>query len=233
MKKLVLFLLLIVVPLGSQSRVLTKQDWIKFYLRPCQTVKHNYVCKQKLEKAISRMYYYLPMTEFQLNNRGLPNWLAVIPIIESNYTNNAVSMVGGEPFALGLWQISHYNVREYFNRSMLTKFSKKDILKYRMWKNPELNTYLAAWIIDGYKKKYTDWKHVLYAYNAGSKKVDSWINGKAELPKETENFYLQFLALQEIVKNEKKYGLKIERRMGYASYFIKNKVKILFDNAIN
>ena len=225
MKKLLLFLLLIVVPLGSQSRVLTKQDWVSFYLRPCRTVSYNQVCLEKLEKAISRMNNYLPMITFQLRERDLPTYFALVPIIESHYTNRAVSMVNDKPFALGLWQVAFRNFIEYHKRRDLTKLSKKQILKTRLWRHPEYNTRVATWILKGYYKKYGDVKTTLYAYNAGSTKINAWLRGEAELPKETENFYLQFLALAEIVKNQKAYGIKADTSTKYLRYVFKNKLQ--------
>ena len=225
MKKIILFALLITVPLGSQSRVLTKQDWIKFYLRPCKTVKYNYVCKEKLEKAISRMNNYFPMVKFQLKERGLPDYFALIPIIESHYSNHAKSMVNDKPFALGMWQVAFSNFQEYHRRNDLTNYTKKQILRNRNWKHPEFNTRVATWILKGYYKKYGDVKTTLYAYNAGSTKINAWLRGEAELPKETENFYLQFLALHEIVKNQKAYGIKADDSTEYIKYVFKNKLQ--------
>ena len=225
MKKLFIAILLIVFPLGSQSRVLTKQDWISFYLRDCNKVGYNQVCRQKLEKSISHMNNYLPMITFQLRERKLPTYFALIPIIESNYSNLAVSMIDGKPFALGLWQTSWRNIQEYHKRRDLTKLSKKQILRGRYWRHPEYNTRIATWILKGYYKRYNDVKTTLYAYNAGSTAVNAWLEGKRELPKQTENFYLQFLALEEIVRNQKKYGIKASNETTYLKYVLKNKLQ--------
>lgn len=240
MKKLLFFLLLIVVPLGSQSRVLTKQDWIRFYTRSCKTVSYNQVCREKLEKAISLMNNYLPMFTFQLKERKLPTYFAILCIIESNCKTREISYVRPKkckkeemegdkckkvPFALGLWQPSWRNIRQAFRDQYLTDLTKKQIIRYTPWRDAEFNTNIALWILDGYYRKYKDVKTTLYAYNAGSTKINAWLRGEAELPKETENFYLQFQALNEIVKNQKAYGIKADTSTKYLRYVFKNKLQ--------
>jgi len=225
MKILTTILILILSPFGTHSEELTKADWIGFYLRDCSTVGYNYVCKQKLEKAISRMNHYLPMVTFQLRERNLPTYFALIPIIESHYSNLAVSIVNGEKFALGKWQVSWRNIREYHKRQDLTLMSKKQIIRSRLWRHPEFNTRVATWVLSGYHKKYKNVRDTLYAYNAGSTKVNAWIRGEAKLPEETQNFYIQFLALEEIVRNQEKYSINAEDSTTYLRYVLKNKLQ--------
>ena len=177
------------------------------------------------------MNNYKPMVIFKLRKRGLPTNLAIIPIIESDYNPNAVSYLKScddcekKPFALGLFQISKHNIVEYFKRVSLTKFSKSWIINSKIWANPEFSTELGCWILGGLWKKYKNWEHVIYAYNAGGKVVDSWLAGERELPSQSVNFYQQYLALNEIVANQKKYGINAKNETEYFTYVVKNAVK--------
>lgn len=224
MKKL-LIVFALCIPLNTSGKVSTKEQWIKYYLRPCKTVPYNFVCKEKLERAITRMNHYAPMIFYQLDEMDLPGFLAIIPIMESHYSNRAVSKVNGKPFALGIWQVSWVNFKEYFRRTSLTDLSKHEIIRSKIWRNPEFNTHLATWILNGYHKKYKNWQHTLYAYNAGSTAVDAWLKNKEALPEQTQNFYNQFLALYDIVKNQEHYGIEAEDKTTYYSYVLKNKLK--------
>lgn len=215
-------IILILIPLYLNAA--TKEQWIKYYTRPCYDLSEKQVCRHRLEKAIERMNNYKPMVFFKFKEKKLPTFLAIIPIIESDYNPNAISYINKKPFALGMFQVSKHNIVEYFKRVSLTKFSKSWIISSRVWANPEFSTELACWILDGLWKKYRNWQHVIYAYNAGSKVVDDWIAGKRKLPEQTVNFYQQFLALYEIVTNQKKYGITAKDETEYYTYVIKNEL---------
>lgn len=217
--KLILILILIPITLSAN----TKDDWIRYYTRNCSTVNTNQVCKDRLESAIERMNNYKPMVEFHLRSYGLPEWLSIIPIIESDYNRYAVSYINGIPFALGAWQVSWVNIQQYFKITSLTQFSKVEIIRSNVWKNPEFNTEIAVWILKGLFDRYKNRKHAIYAYNAGSEKVNLWLAGKSELPEQTVNFYNQFLALYEITKDQEKYGINAKDETEYYTYVIKNK----------
>lgn len=140
----------------------------------------------------------------QTQARGLPAELALIPIIESEFNPNDTSKKG----AAGLWQLMPQTARELgvkmksgYDGRRNTIASTKAALAYFK----DLGRYFKG-----------NWHLAIAAYNCGQGKVDRvkkrtgsddfW---KLPLPKETKYYVPRLLAVAEIVKNPKKYGVAL------------------------
>jgi len=210
----ILFIILIIFDVTALYAKINDQDaWVDLYLRDCSTVKINQACKQNLEKALGNMLAYRRLTLKYLDKKGLPHFLATIPIIESSYNVKAISIKG----AIGLWQLMPFHIeifktnhKKIIGRNIEIIPTKESIMRYGL--NPVLNTRIAVNYLELLYKTFRDDpncdKLVIMSYNAGSSRVKDWIDGKSELPEETINFYNKFLAIQYVIKNMNELGIR-------------------------
>lgn len=140
--------------------------------------------QQIIEKAIQRGEFVYILAKLQELN--LPNDLAIIPIIESQYEKNAVSSKG----AAGLWQIMPATSRG-FHLPLVDRFELKP------------STMLALQYFKQLYQEFGNWDLALCAYNAGSHRVKSALKNSPSssledlaLPRETISYLKQFKALQ-------------------------------------
>lgn len=107
---------------------------------------------------------------------------------ESGYDTNAVSSKG----AVGLMQIMPSTACWLTGENV----TEQDLL------DPRVNIDIGVMLLARLSNKYTDFRHVLAAYNAGSGKVDEWIKAKVDfdnLPyKETKNYIKKVTAFKSI-----------------------------------
>lgn len=113
---------------------------------------------------------------------------------ESGYDTNVVSPKG----AVGLMQIMPSTACWLTSENV----TEEDLL------DPRVNIDIGVMLLARLNKKYTDFRHVLAAYNAGIGKVDEWIRAEVDfdnLPyKETKNYIKKvttFKSLYEIVQH--------------------------------
>lgn len=123
----------------------------------------------------------------KVNELQLPTELALIPIIESQYTSDAVSPKG----AGGLWQLMP-KTAEDMGLSDEERFSL------------EASTYAALQHFKQLYLKFGNWEFAIAAYNAGSSRVTKALikNPAAKsindlnLPAETKNYVNRFLQIK-------------------------------------
>jgi len=209
----IILLFLLLIPFQLSATVFTKQQWINFYLRGCSTVSINAACKQKLEKSLGKMIEYRGMILRHLKKEQLPLWFIIIPIVESDYNERAVSPAS----ATGMWQIMPYNIEAYLTKKIvflnneieLTPTSAR-IRKYGF--DPKVSTQIATLHLSKLFLIYRDRKDCeklsLMAYNAGTKRVNSWLLGKSKLPDETQNYYNKIMAVKYIIRNMKRLSIE-------------------------
>lgn len=200
-----LILIFFIFPISLQAY--TKKEWVDFYLRDC---KPGYsACKQSLEISLGKMIAYSDLTFKYLDKNGLPRWLATIPLIESDYNEEAVSKVG----ALGMWQLMPFHIeraktrkRVFFGMEVTMVPTDEQIKKYAF--NPVLSTIIATDLLKYLYEKYKHYKecdkYILMAYNAGENRVNDFIEGK-ELPQETIDYYNKIMAIQHILRHLRSY----------------------------
>ena len=161
-----------------------------------------------LTRVFNRAQRYLPYITEQLESRGLPLELALLPIVESAYDPFAYS----HGRASGLWQIVPGTGTRFGIRQNWWYDGRRDVVDST---NGALN-YLAYLheLMDG------DWLLAVASYNSGegnvmkakrrnraaSKPTDFW---NLSLPRETESYVPKLMALVEIVRNPQAYSLTL------------------------
>ncbi len=159
--------------------------------------------KKSLEIALKRASLYVPHIAPILRKYGLPEELALLPVIESGFNPFAVSRAG----AGGIWQLMPQTARHYGLRVDNVVDERFDLIK---------STHAAAKYLKDLYELFGDWSLALAAYNCGegcvmrkTGGIDFW-KFKEALPKETRNYVPMFFATLLIAKAPHRYGLKVE-----------------------
>lgn len=160
------------------------------------TVKRHINAYTKYNKAgsetlLGRVSLYFPLFEKVLREKGLPDELKYLPIIESSLRPTATSHVG----AAGLWQFMKPTGRMMGLKITRTVDERRDPLK---------STEAAADYLAYLYERFGDWTLALAAYNCGPGNVRKAIKrsgGKTTfweiekyLPRETRNYIPKFIA---------------------------------------
>ena len=160
--------------------------------------------KNYFETLLARSGRYMPIIAKVLSEEGLPEELAYLALLESEFQVDTTSSAG----AVGLWQFVPSTARQYGLRI-------DDWIDER--RDPVKSTKAAAAYLKDLHRYYGRWYLVTAAYNAGpaiidkalqtSRASDFWgIKEKAQLSQETRNFVPKFVAIALIATNPKKYG---------------------------
>jgi len=162
--------------------------------------------RQHFQQALARSGKYFPMIAAVLRDEGLPEELAYLALIESEFSPQAVSPSG----AAGLWQFIPSTARKYG-------------LKINKWvderRDPAKSTRAAAAYLKDLHEVFGRWYLATAAYNAGQGAIsramqrsgakDFWsLSRKAKLREETRNFVPKFVAASLIAADPKRYGFK-------------------------
>lgn len=160
--------------------------------------------KSYFQTLLARSGKYMPIIAKVLSDEGLPEELAYLALLESEFQVAATSQAG----AVGLWQFVPSTARQYGLRIDAWVDERRDPVK---------STKAAAAYLKDLHRYYGRWYLVTAAYNAGpgiidkalqtSRASDFWgIKEKAQLSQETRNFVPKFVAVALIATNPKKYG---------------------------
>jgi membrane-bound lytic murein transglycosylase D len=160
--------------------------------------------KSYFETLLARSGKYMPIIAKVLSEEGLPEELAYLALLESEFQVDTASQAG----AAGLWQFVPSTARQYGLRIDDWVDERRDPVK---------STKAAAAYLKDLHRYYGRWYLVTAAYNAGpaiidkalqtSRASDFWgIKEKAQLSQETRNFVPKFVAVALIATNPKKYG---------------------------
>lgn len=168
-------------------------------------------------ESYKRSGKYMERILIALNEAGLPEDLAWLPLIESGFKVRALSRAR----ALGLWQ---------FIPSTGYKFG----LKRDMWIDERLDPDKATAAAIAYLKElhriFGDWTTVLAGYNSGEGRVlrkirnqrinylDNFWDLYTQLPRETAQYVPRFLATLHILKDPAKFGFTFEELDAPLSY---------------
>ncbi|HRO08946.1 MAG TPA: transglycosylase SLT domain-containing protein [Saprospiraceae bacterium] len=154
---------------------------------------NKYVVKRRAESAalLGRTSLYFPYIENVIREKGLPDELKYIAVIESNLNPTGVSHQG----AAGIWQFMKGTAELY--GLTINKYidERKDLIK---------STEKALDHLKDLYVLYNDWTLAIAAYNCGSGTLNKAIkraNGETDfwklkkyLPKETQNYIPRFIA---------------------------------------
>ena len=159
-------------------------------------------------EAYRRSGLYRPMIVAQLQEAGLPEQLAWLPLVESGFKDRALSSAR----ALGLWQfIASTGYRYGLDRS--------NWVDERM--DPEKSTKAAVAYLTALHDLFGDWLTALAAYNCGEHAVLRQINNSkvsyldqfwdlySRLPRETRRYVPRFLATLAILEDPARYGFEL------------------------
>jgi len=158
--------------------------------------------RRRIERGLSRAGPYLPMIRNKLEQAGLPEDLAYLPLIESAFSNTAYSRAR----AHGMWQFISSTGRHY-------GLAVGSLVDER--RDPELSTDAAAAYLTDLYEEFNDWSLALAAYNSGSGNVrrairrsgntDFW-SLRRYLPRETRNYVPAFMASVIVAKQPERFG---------------------------
>jgi len=143
------------------------------------------------EVLLGRISIYFPLIEGKLRERGMPDDLKYLAVIESGLRPHAKSGVG----AAGLWQFMKPTARMYGMKINRTIDERRD---------PEISTDAALDYLEYLHDKFGDWALAMAAYNCGpgnmrkairrANSKDFWKVAKY-LPRETRNYVPKFIAM--------------------------------------
>lgn len=176
----------------------TVRKWIRWFK------KHPEYIKKVFNRSKPYMYYI----KEELRRNKLPTEIALLPVVESGFDPFAYS----HGSAAGLWQFVPVTANRFKMKRNWWVDERRDLIESTQSAIKYL-TYL-------HKHFKGDWLHALAAYNAGEGTVGSAIRknrrrGKGTsfwhlpLPKETRGYVPKLMALSEIVRNPKKYNVKL------------------------
>ncbi len=183
------------MPEVMNDEVRTHLDWY---------VRHP----EYLTRVFNRAQRYMPYVVNELDERGMPLELALLPIVESAYDPFAYS----HGRAAGLWQIIPGTARRFGIRQNWWYDGRRDVVDSTRGALDYL-TYLHK-LNDG------DWLLAVASYNAGggavtravrrnlanSKPTDFW---HLSLPRETRGYVPRLLALAALVRDPAAYGITL------------------------
>ena len=143
------------------------------------------------EVLLGRISIYFPLIESKLRERGMPDDLKYLAVIESGLIPHAKSGAG----AAGLWQFMKPTARMYGMKINRTVDQRRD---------PEISTDAALDYLQYLYEKYDDWALAMGAYNCGPGNMNRAIR-KANstdfykvskyLPRETRGYVPKFIAM--------------------------------------
>ncbi|MNB91340.1 Membrane-bound lytic murein transglycosylase D precursor [compost metagenome] len=164
--------------------------------------------KSYLHDVTLRAEPYMYWIAGQVKKRNMPMELVLLPIVESAFDPHATSGAN----AAGLWQIIPSTGRNYGLKQTRSYDARRDVVA---------STTAALDMMQRLNKMFDgDWLLTVAAYNSGEGRVlkamkankargkptDFW---SLPLPRETKLYVPKMLALSDILKNSKQYGVKL------------------------
>jgi membrane-bound lytic murein transglycosylase D len=163
---------------------------------------------QYLDSMVGRARLYLYYIVDEVEKRGMPMEIALLPAIESAYKPQAYSRAR----AAGLWQFIPSTGRIYGLEMNWWYDGRNDVMA---------STGAALDYLEKLHGQFNDWQLALAAYNCGEGKVERLVaenrrkglptdfSSLKKLPKETKNYVPKLMAMANIIADPAKYGLQI------------------------
>ena len=167
--------------------------------------------RRTFERYLERSARFLPHIKKVFTDRGIPEEIAYLSMVESGGNPNAISPVG----ATGLWQFMPFTGKK-FGLTQTTWLDER--------RDPFKATYAAADYLLKLYNDFSDWHLAIAAYNAGEGKIgravsgtgakdffelcrlDSSLEEKQRLRDETRQYVPRLLAIAKIMRNLKSLG---------------------------
>lgn len=163
---------------------------------------------EQLNLLSERASVFLHMIVHEVERRGMPNELALLPFVESAFDADVFSHAG----AAGLWQFIPDTGRRYG-------------LQQAKYYDARMDPFAATGAALTYLQKLNndfngDWLLALAAYNCGENRVQREIDKNRakglpttfwhlSLPKETREYVPRLLAFKELIGNAPRYGITL------------------------
>ncbi|AHG21324.1 lytic murein transglycosylase [Chania multitudinisentens RB-25] len=173
--------------------------------------KNKYLkSKSYLHDVTLRAEPYMYWIVGQIKKRNMPMELVLLPIVESAFDPHATSHAN----AAGLWQIVPQTGRNYGLKNNQWYDGRRDVVA---------STTAALDMMQRLNRMFDgDWLLTIAAYNSGEGRVMQAVKankrqGKSTefwalaLPRETSIYVPKMLALSDIIKHSKKYGVKLPK----------------------
>jgi len=162
------------------------------------------VRRTSIQNALGRASEYIPVYKKLFRERGLPEDLAYLPIIESGYRMHATSRAR----AKGVWQFMAATARMFDLRVDWVVDERLDPFK---------SAVAAAKYLSTLHREYGDWYLALACYNGGTRRIDRAIRHLKTrdffklaqtryLRRETRNYVPAFIAAIIIARSPSDYG---------------------------
>ncbi len=175
-----------------------------------QSSKNWYASRQVyLDRTIERATPYLHYIVEEIERRGMPSELALLPIVESAYQ----PLANSHAKAAGIWQFIPSTAKNYG-------------LKLNWWYDGRRDIHASTRAALDYLQKLNadfqgDWLLALAAYNAGEGAVMRAVNKNAaagkptdfwslQLPVETQGYVPWLLAITDVVAAPEKFGVTLK-----------------------
>jgi len=166
------------------------------------TTRPDYVARMT-ERARKYLYY----TVQEVQKRGMPTELALLPFIESAYNPNARSVA----HAVGMWQFIPSTGKHYNLKQNLFQDDRRSVLA---------STNAALDYLQNLYNMFGNWQIALAAYNWGEGSVQRAIAyNKAHnlpvdyqdlrMPSETRSYYPKLQAVKDLISDPQKYGITL------------------------
>jgi membrane-bound lytic murein transglycosylase D len=166
------------------------------------------VYRDQFQKGLARSGRYIPMMQEMLIEFNLPTDLVYLPLIESNFSVQAVSSAK----ATGPWQFIKGTGRRYGLRIDQWIDERRDPVK---------STRAAAAYLKDLYDTFGSWLLSLASYNAGEGRIgraikrtnmaDYWaLKASDNIPRETRNYVPKFMAATIIAKSPEIYGFSVD-----------------------
>ncbi|MGL4487190.1 MAG: murein transglycosylase D [Yersinia sp. (in: enterobacteria)] len=204
--------------LDSESSLAQQNLWNFISGELKMKVPENYRIREQKQKYLKSKSYlhdvalraepYMYLIVEQIKQRKMPMELVLLPIVESAFDPHATSPAN----AAGLWQIVPSTGRNYGLKQNQWYDGRRDVVA---------STTAALDMMEHLNKMFNgDWLLTVAAYNSGEGRVVQAVKanrakGKPtdfwalSLPRETSIYVPKMLALSELIKNSKKYGINL------------------------
>src|SRR5687768_10502053 len=163
---------------------------------------------EHMKRIVERGKRYLFHIVEEVERRGMPAEIALLPIIESAFNPRAYS----RRHASGLWQFIPSTGKNYGLKQNWWYDERKDIIAA---------TSAALDYLQNLHRMFGDWELVLASYNWGEGAVERSLvknrsNGlpadfrNISLPPETQNYVPRLIAIKNIISNPAAFGIELE-----------------------
>ncbi len=183
-------------------------NWVRLYMTRGS---------RSFEKTLGKFPYYFPIFEAALREKGLPEELKYLSVVESGLIPDIESPVG----ASGLWQFMP-NTAAFFDLTIDEWIDERC--------DPHRSSLAAANMLHFLYDQFEDWQLVLAAYNCGPGRVRKAIKRTGSrdykairhlLPLQTRNYLVKYTAVAFVATHHHLLGLQpYKDQAGYPEFSV-------------